>query len=65
MPFPRGARAVLLQLLLSELQDTPRVRENSTAWGESLDRARVLPTGVVDAELGPRPPTEPLAPRPA
>ncbi|MEU7603247.1 TetR family transcriptional regulator [Streptomyces sp. NPDC040724] len=28
------ARAVLLQLLLSELQDTPRVRENSTAWGE-------------------------------
>ncbi|MEU9379281.1 helix-turn-helix domain-containing protein [Streptomyces sp. NPDC048255] len=28
------ARTVLLQLLLSELQDTPRVRENSTAWGE-------------------------------
>ncbi|MFI1281981.1 TetR/AcrR family transcriptional regulator [Streptomyces sp. NPDC020858] len=28
------ARAALLQLLLSELQDTPRVRENSTAWGE-------------------------------
>ncbi|MFG2981693.1 TetR/AcrR family transcriptional regulator [Streptomyces sp. NPDC048258] len=28
------ARATLLQLLLSELQDTPRVRENSTAWGE-------------------------------
>ncbi|MFD7099106.1 TetR/AcrR family transcriptional regulator [Streptomyces xanthophaeus] len=28
------ARAVLLQLLLGELQDTPRVRENSTAWGE-------------------------------
>ncbi|MFD4864011.1 TetR/AcrR family transcriptional regulator [Streptomyces sp. NPDC058412] len=29
-----GAREVLLQLLLSELQDTPRVRENSIAWGE-------------------------------
>ncbi|MFD6970036.1 TetR/AcrR family transcriptional regulator [Streptomyces sp. NPDC059949] len=28
------ARTALLQLLLSELQDTPRVRENSTAWGE-------------------------------
>lgn len=28
------ARAVLLQLLLSELQDTDRVRENSIAWGE-------------------------------
>ncbi|MER6196355.1 TetR/AcrR family transcriptional regulator [Streptomyces sp. NPDC001586] len=28
------AREVLLQLLLSELQDTPRVRENSIAWGE-------------------------------
>ncbi|MCX5010873.1 TetR/AcrR family transcriptional regulator [Streptomyces sp. NBC_00555] len=28
------ARAALLQLLLSELQDIPRVRENSTAWGE-------------------------------
>ncbi|MEU9159653.1 TetR/AcrR family transcriptional regulator [Streptomyces sp. NPDC048424] len=28
------AREVLLQLLLSELQDIPRVRENSTAWGE-------------------------------
>ncbi|MFD3694575.1 TetR/AcrR family transcriptional regulator [Streptomyces sp. NPDC058646] len=28
------ARAVLLQLLLGELQDTPQVRENTTAWGE-------------------------------
>ncbi|MFJ3924534.1 TetR/AcrR family transcriptional regulator [Streptomyces sp. NPDC090022] len=28
------ARAELLQLLLSELQDTARVRENSIAWGE-------------------------------
>ncbi|MFD9517791.1 TetR/AcrR family transcriptional regulator [Streptomyces sp. NPDC059979] len=28
------ARTALLQLLLSEFQDTPRVRENSTAWGE-------------------------------
>ncbi|MFD9375355.1 TetR/AcrR family transcriptional regulator [Streptomyces sp. NPDC059999] len=28
------ARGVLLQLLLSELQDTTRVRENSIAWGE-------------------------------
>ncbi|MEU9236648.1 TetR/AcrR family transcriptional regulator [Streptomyces subrutilus] len=117
------ARAALLQLLLSELQDIPRVRENSTAWGElrasavfdaglreplaestrswsqdtadaisdaqaagladlrtepldaaerltalveglserwlsgslSLERARELLTGAVDAELGPRP----------
>ncbi|WP_374207281.1 TetR/AcrR family transcriptional regulator [Streptomyces sp. APSN-46.1] len=29
-----NARATLLQLLLSELQDTDRVRENSIAWGE-------------------------------
>ncbi|MGR4880870.1 TetR/AcrR family transcriptional regulator [Streptomyces sp. LARHCF249] len=28
------ARDALLRLLLSELQDIPRVRENSTAWGE-------------------------------
>ncbi|WP_308369347.1 MULTISPECIES: TetR family transcriptional regulator C-terminal domain-containing protein [unclassified Streptomyces] len=28
------ARGVLLQLLLSELQDTDRVRGNSIAWGE-------------------------------
>lgn len=127
------ARTVLLQLLLGELQDIPRVRENSTAWGElrasaifdadlraalaestrswsrdtaeavadaqaagladprvapldaaerltalveglserwlsgslTLERARALLTGAVDAELGPRPATEPLAPRPA
>ncbi|GGZ55826.1 putative transcriptional regulator, TetR family protein [Streptomyces subrutilus] len=118
------ARTVLLQLLLGELQDLPRVRENSIAWGElrasavfdadlraalaestrcwsqdaaeavsaaqaagladlraepldvaerltalveglserwlsgsvTLDRARELLTGAVDAELGPRPP---------
>ncbi|MET3987579.1 TetR/AcrR family transcriptional regulator [Streptomyces sp. PvR034] len=30
----RDPRALLLQLLLGELQDTPRVRENSIAWGE-------------------------------
>ncbi|WP_330333417.1 TetR/AcrR family transcriptional regulator [Streptomyces sp. NBC_00536] len=30
----RDARALLLQLLLGELQDTARVRENSIAWGE-------------------------------
>ncbi|MET9606618.1 TetR/AcrR family transcriptional regulator [Streptomyces sp. NPDC006512] len=28
------ARAVLLQLLLGELQEVPRIRENSIAWGE-------------------------------
>lgn len=28
------ARDTLLQLLLSELQDIPRIRENSIAWGE-------------------------------
>ncbi|MCY0946056.1 TetR/AcrR family transcriptional regulator [Streptomyces antarcticus] len=127
------ARAVLIQLLLGELQDIPRVRENSIAWGElrasaifdgdlraplaestrswsrdtaeavadaqaagladprvvpldaaerltalveglserwlsgslTLDRARALLTGAVDAELGPHPAPEPLAPRPA
>ncbi|MFJ3726058.1 TetR/AcrR family transcriptional regulator [Streptomyces sp. NPDC090045] len=39
------ARAVLLQLLLSELQDTPRVRENSTAWGE------LRASAIFDADL--------------
>ncbi|MDJ0463742.1 helix-turn-helix domain-containing protein [Streptomyces sp. H27-C3] len=29
-----GPREELEQMLLLELQDTPRVRENSTAWGE-------------------------------
>ncbi|MFF7633190.1 TetR/AcrR family transcriptional regulator [Kitasatospora sp. NPDC008050] len=31
---PLGAREELEQALLLELQDTPEVRENSTAWGE-------------------------------
>ncbi|MFB7465185.1 TetR/AcrR family transcriptional regulator [Streptomyces sp. NPDC056224] len=39
------ARAALLQLLLSELQDVPRVRENSTAWGE------LRASAVFDADL--------------
>ncbi|MFB0626276.1 TetR/AcrR family transcriptional regulator [Streptomyces sp. AB3(2024)] len=39
------ARAVLLQLLLGELQDTPRVRENSIAWGE------LRATAIFDADL--------------
>ncbi|MFG2616025.1 TetR/AcrR family transcriptional regulator [Streptomyces sp. NPDC048507] len=39
------ARAVLLQLLLSELQDTPRVRENSIAWGE------LRASAIFDADL--------------
>ncbi|MCX4750072.1 TetR/AcrR family transcriptional regulator [Kitasatospora sp. NBC_01287] len=32
--LPDDARADLEQILLLELQDTPEVRENSTAWGE-------------------------------
>ncbi|MDH6120873.1 TetR/AcrR family transcriptional regulator [Kitasatospora sp. GAS204B] len=32
--YPDDARADLEQVLLLELQDTPEVRENSTAWGE-------------------------------
>ncbi|MFD4247387.1 TetR/AcrR family transcriptional regulator [Streptomyces sp. NPDC058525] len=44
------ARAALLQLLLSELQDMPRVRENSTAWGE------LRASAIFDADL-----REPLA----
>ncbi|MEU9253427.1 TetR family transcriptional regulator [Streptomyces sp. NPDC048270] len=44
------ARAALLQLLLSELQDIPRVRENSTAWGE------LRASAIFDADL-----REPLA----
>ncbi|MET9323017.1 TetR/AcrR family transcriptional regulator [Streptomyces sp. NPDC003038] len=39
------ARAALLELLLSELQDTPRVRENSIAWGE------LRASAVFDADL--------------
>lgn len=39
------ARAVLLQLLLSELQDIPRVRENSIAWGE------LRASAIFDADL--------------
>ncbi|WTS73234.1 TetR/AcrR family transcriptional regulator [Streptomyces sp. NBC_00207] len=39
------ARTILLHLLLSELQDTPRVRENSTAWGE------LRASAVFDADL--------------
>lgn len=39
------ARGALLQLLLGELQDTPRVRENSTAWGE------LRASAVFDADL--------------
>ncbi|MFD9353569.1 TetR/AcrR family transcriptional regulator [Streptomyces sp. NPDC060031] len=39
------ARDVLLQLLLSELQDTDRVRENSIAWGE------LRASAVFDTEL--------------
>ncbi|MFD9406977.1 TetR/AcrR family transcriptional regulator [Streptomyces sp. NPDC059989] len=39
------ARGALLQLLLSELQDTPRVRENSTAWGE------LRASAIFDADL--------------
>ncbi|GLX39629.1 putative transcriptional regulator, TetR family protein [Streptomyces roseochromogenus] len=39
------ARAVLLQLLLGELQDTPRVRENSIAWGE------LRASAIFDADL--------------
>ncbi len=39
------ARAALLQLLLSELQDIPRVRENSTAWGE------LRASAIFDADL--------------
>ncbi|MGW0752704.1 TetR family transcriptional regulator [Streptomyces sp. NPDC002587] len=39
------ARAALLQPLLSELQDVPRVRENSTAWGE------LRASAVFDADL--------------
>src|SRR5882724_6357354 len=31
---PAGPRAELEQTLMLELQDTPAVRENSTAWGE-------------------------------
>ncbi|MGW0367077.1 TetR/AcrR family transcriptional regulator [Streptomyces sp. NPDC002990] len=39
------ARAALLELLLSELQDIPRVRENSIAWGE------LRASAVFDADL--------------
>ncbi|MBT2543217.1 TetR/AcrR family transcriptional regulator [Streptomyces sp. ISL-44] len=39
------ARAALLQLLLSKLQDIPRVRENSTAWGE------LRASAIFDADL--------------
>ncbi|MEV6955927.1 TetR family transcriptional regulator [Streptomyces sp. NPDC051183] len=39
------ARTVLLQLLLSELQDTDRVRENSIAWGE------LRASAIFDTEL--------------
>ncbi|MEU3908251.1 TetR family transcriptional regulator [Streptomyces goshikiensis] len=44
------ARATLLQLLMGELQDTERVRENSIAWGE------LRATAIFDPEL-----REPLA----
>uniref|UniRef100_A0AAU2JZN9 TetR/AcrR family transcriptional regulator n=1 Tax=Streptomyces sp. NBC_00049 TaxID=2903617 RepID=A0AAU2JZN9_9ACTN len=43
-------REVLLQLLLSELQETARVRENSIAWGE------LRASAIFDADL-----REPLA----
>ncbi|MFE6270174.1 TetR/AcrR family transcriptional regulator [Streptomyces goshikiensis] len=44
------ARATLLQLLMGELQDTERVRENSIAWGE------LRATAIFDPDL-----REPLA----
>jgi AcrR family transcriptional regulator len=43
------ARDELEQLLLTELQDTPQVRENSTAWGELRASAIFEPEGLRDA----------------
>ncbi|WP_330333553.1 TetR/AcrR family transcriptional regulator [Streptomyces sp. NBC_00536] len=42
---PADPRAELTQVLLLELQDTPEVRENSTAWGE------LRASAVFDPEL--------------
>ncbi|MFF1376867.1 TetR/AcrR family transcriptional regulator [Streptomyces sp. NPDC058308] len=42
---PDDPRAQLTELLLLELQDTPRVRENSAAWGE------LRATAVFDPDL--------------
>ncbi|MER8095642.1 TetR/AcrR family transcriptional regulator [Streptomyces goshikiensis] len=44
-PDPVDPRAELAQVLLLELQDTPEVRENSTAWGE------LRASAVFDADL--------------
>ncbi|MFF3863473.1 TetR/AcrR family transcriptional regulator [Streptomyces sp. NPDC002209] len=42
---PADPRTELAQVLLLELQDTPEVRENSTAWGE------LRASAVFDADL--------------
>ncbi|MFE3791691.1 TetR/AcrR family transcriptional regulator [Streptomyces goshikiensis] len=44
-PDPVDPRSELAQVLLLELQDTPEVRENSTAWGE------LRASAVFDADL--------------
>ncbi|MGW1941877.1 TetR/AcrR family transcriptional regulator [Streptomyces goshikiensis] len=44
-PDPVDPRTELAQVLLLELQDTPEVRENSTAWGE------LRASAVFDADL--------------
>ncbi|MET7288447.1 helix-turn-helix domain-containing protein [Streptomyces sp. NPDC005573] len=72
---PLGPREELEQMLLLELQDTPEVRENSTAWGElrasavfdpvlreDLARATLVWVQEVAAALGQ---VRPMAPAPA